>query len=161
MHFSKCRGFKEGFDQGVVDGRRVGWQEGFEQGLLEGQKLGTRIGTLLVPLMAILNFTAASSAASTALGAASSASSTASDDDANINAAKAKAKDLVQALSRISLKNEEDPLNRREQLLSQLEAKTKALVANFSKLPVLTEDERRRLALMKKHKLVVNKSELF
>ncbi len=56
------------------------------------------------------------------------------------------AQELVDTLSRVSLHNEEDPEGRRDQTLSQVEAKTKALIANFSKHhPQLPEDERKRL----------------
>lgn len=130
------RGFKEGFDQGVQEGRRIGWQEGFQQGCLEGEKLGSRIGCLLVPLLTILNHPSCP------------ASATAVSNSGDFKTA---AREIIQALSGISLRNEEDPEGRRDSLLGHLEAKAKALVANFSKQhPNLTEDERKRLQALRR-----------
>jgi hypothetical protein len=124
--FSLFRGFKDGFNQGLVDGKKAGWQEGFEQGLLEGERLGVRIGTLMVPLLTVVGF-----------------------EQGKIEL-KALAQELIDTLAQISLHNEEDPDARREQTLMQVEAKTKALVANFLKQhPQLPEGDKKRLLTMK------------
>ena len=105
-----------------MDGRRIGWDEGFQQGLLEGNRLGSRIGCCLVPLLSITAY---------------------AQSKAEF---KQNAQELIEVLSTVSLRNEEDPEGKRDQVLSAVEAKTKALTANFLKQhPQLPETEKRRL----------------
>lgn len=97
----------------MVDGRITGWQEGLDQGWQEGEKLGERIARILVPLTCILR-----------------------------RGASKEAQSLIDTLEQVSLSNEEDPEDRRAQVLGQVESKCKAVVANYLKQNKNTLSER-------------------
>lgn len=101
-------------DEGITDGHRdghargllEGHAEGFMEGMNAGRDFGQRIAQLLIPLVRIWR-----------------------DGDSQ-PAMRESARVLIQQTTAVSLVNDEDPT--REDRISQLETRVKALAANFA-----------------------------